>query len=157
MKNKNLSPLKEDPFKKIKDAKANVKASKNSKPSFTRGDIVDYIERFSLLDRDEVNRLVQLIFHLILVKCRDGHQVKIQNFGTFFTHKRPRRRAFNMHTREEVPVSDRQELKFHPTIYTKQMINPGIVWRGSLQSHWDEMEKLDKELHYDPYGVTEKE
>lgn len=95
-------------------------------PNFLKSDLVKLIADHIYLPESEVKRFVDIIFHMILIKVREGYRVKLANFGSFHAYTKRPMKGRNPYLGIEVPIPERTILRFSPSNYTKGFLNEDL-------------------------------
>ncbi|MDX1252819.1 MAG: integration host factor subunit alpha [Gammaproteobacteria bacterium] len=66
------------------------------------------------LNKREAKELVELFFEEIRAALEEGVQVKLSGFGNFNLRDKRQRPGRNPKTGEEIPISSRRVVTFHP-------------------------------------------
>lgn len=129
------------------------------KKTFTKRDLVKKLDKVLYLPKQEIKRMVDLIFHLILKEAKQDKSVIIQNFGTFkITHTKPTTRI-NPVTNANMQLSSRRVMRFKPSPYTRCYLNPHLfqeIKKFNLSNRPEEyakkQEELEQLLFADPFA-----
>lgn len=93
--------------------------------TLTRMDLSEAVFREVGLSRNESAQLVESVLQHISDALVSGETVKISSFGTFSVHDKALRMGRNPKTGEEVPISPRRVLSFHPSHLMKDRVAVG--------------------------------
>ena len=90
--------------------------------SLGKKDIVKNITSKAQISNIIASSLLNKFIEIISNESRKW-PVKISNFGTFYTHKSPKRIGRNPLTKEEFIIKERLKINFNPSKATKELIN----------------------------------
>ena len=72
------------------------------------------------IDSKDVKRLVFSMLKLVISELRNGKEITIPDFGTFYVNKRAARKIRNVNSGEMVNIPPSPEVKFKPDIKLKK-------------------------------------
>ncbi len=90
--------------------------------SLGKKDIVKNITSKAQISNKTASSLLNKFIEIISNESRN-RPVKISNFGTFYSHKSPKRIGRNPSTKEEFIIKERQKINFSSSKATKDLIN----------------------------------
>ncbi len=82
--------------------------------SLTKADMADMLFEELGLNKREAKEMVEKFFEEVNLGLETGHQVKLSGFGNFHTRSKAERPGRNPKTGEEVQISARKVVTFHP-------------------------------------------
>jgi integration host factor subunit alpha len=82
------------------------------------------------LNKREAKELVEMFFEEIRTALENGRQVKLSGFGNFNLRDKNQRPGRNPKTGEEIPITARRVVTFHPGQKLKARVE---VYAGSLK------------------------
>jgi len=74
------------------------------------------------LSKSETHRILQAIVKLLTEKLSQDHKFTIPGFGTFGTHLKKERKAFNPQTKSFVKLPKKNIVYFRPASHLKESI-----------------------------------
>ncbi|MBF0158208.1 MAG: integration host factor subunit alpha [Magnetococcales bacterium] len=90
----------------------------------TKLDIVEVLHRKSGLPKKNAMQIVETFFEIIREQLERGEEVKLAGFGNFTTRQKSSRVGRNPRTMEEVTISQREVISFHPSHILRTRIDP---------------------------------
>lgn len=91
--------------------------------TITRADLADVIYRELGLSMAESSDIVDTVIEDIVGSLAKGDSVKLSSFGTFEVRKKNPRMGRNPRTKEEIPITARKVVSFHPSNILVKLIN----------------------------------
>ena len=82
------------------------------------------------LNKREAKELVEMFFEEIRQALEDGQQVKLSGFGNFNLRNKKERPGRNPKTGEEIPITARRVVTFHPGQKLKARVE---AYAGSVE------------------------
>ncbi len=82
--------------------------------ALTKADIAEKLFEEFGLNKREAKELVEMFFEEIRQALESGEQVKLSGFGNFNLRMKNERPGRNPKTGEEIPISARRVVTFHP-------------------------------------------
>jgi len=89
--------------------------------TFTKADLIERILEGVGLNFRESKEMVELFFQEISDTLEDGEEVKLAGFGVFNVRDKPARPGRNPKTGEDIPVSARRVVTWHPSAALREM------------------------------------
>ncbi|MFZ5502949.1 MAG: integration host factor subunit alpha [Pseudomonadota bacterium] len=74
------------------------------------------------LNKREAKDMVEAFFEEIRIQLERGEAVKLSGFGNFQLRDKPQRPGRNPRTGEEIPITARRVVTFHPSQKLKTMV-----------------------------------
>ena len=93
--------------------------------TLTRMDLGEAVFREVGLSRNESSDLVESVLVHVSDALVSGQNVKISSFGTFSLRDKKARVGRNPKTGQEVPITPRRVLTFHPSHLMKERVSVG--------------------------------
>ncbi|HEY4732487.1 MAG TPA: integration host factor subunit alpha [Gammaproteobacteria bacterium] len=82
--------------------------------ALTKADMAERLFEEFGLNKREAKDLVEMFFEEIRAALHEGQQVKLSGFGNFNLRDKKQRPGRNPKTGEEIPISARRVVTFHP-------------------------------------------
>jgi len=82
--------------------------------ALTKADMAEKLFQELGLNKREAKDLVEMFFEEIRIALEDGHHVKLSGFGNFNLRDKNQRPGRNPKTGEEIPITARRVVTFHP-------------------------------------------
>jgi len=82
--------------------------------ALTKADMADKLYEELGLNKREAKEIVEMFFEEIRSALETGRQVKLSGFGNFDLRDKNQRPGRNPKTGEEIPISARRVVTFHP-------------------------------------------
>lgn len=82
--------------------------------ALTKADMAERLFEEFGLNKREAKDLVEMFFEEIRAALHEGRQVKLSGFGNFNLRDKKQRPGRNPKTGEEIPISARRVVTFHP-------------------------------------------
>jgi integration host factor subunit alpha len=92
-------------------------------PTTTKVDLIERIVGGVGLNQREAKEMVELFFQEIADVLEDGEEVKLAGFGVFNVRDKPERPGRNPKTGENIPISARRVVTFHPSGCLKDAVD----------------------------------
>lgn len=92
----------------------------------TKALVVSHLNENIGLSKRECQYFFESFIDIIYSEIKLKHDVKIVNFGNFKVNKKNARLGRNPKTKKEVMISERNVVKFKPSIFLKNLINSNI-------------------------------
>ncbi len=106
----------------------------------TKADIIEKIHRQTGLPKKDSTQIVAAFFEIIREQLAQGETVKLAGFGNFTTRKKPPRLGRNPRTKEEVEISQREVISFHPSHILRTKVD------SNYQSYHDSKDKQEDDV-----------
>lgn len=98
--------------------------------ALTKAEMADKLYEELGLNKREAKEIVEMFFAEIRDALESGHQVKLSGFGNFDLRTKNERPGRNPKTGEEIPISARRVVTFHPGQKLKARVE---AYAGSSQ------------------------
>jgi integration host factor subunit alpha len=94
--------------------------------TLTKAELADLLFEQVGLNKREAKDMVEGFFEEIRTALEQGESVKLSGFGNFLLRDKPQRPGRNPKTGEEIPISARRVVTFHPSQKLKAAVEaPG--------------------------------
>jgi integration host factor subunit alpha len=90
--------------------------------TLTKAELADLIFSKVGLNKREAKDMVEAFFEQIRIQLESGESVKLSGFGNFLLRDKPQRPGRNPKTGEEIPITARRVVTFHPSQKLKTMV-----------------------------------
>ena len=90
--------------------------------TLTKAELADMLFEHVGLNKREAKDMVESFFEEIRMALESGDGVKLSGFGNFELRDKPQRPGRNPKTGEEIPISARRVVTFHPSQKLKTMV-----------------------------------
>ncbi len=100
--------------------------------ALTKADMAEKLFQELGLNKREAKDLVEIFFEEIRVALEDGHHVKLSGFGNFNLRDKNQRPGRNPKTGEEIPITARRVVTFHPGQKLKARVE---AYAGTREQH----------------------
>jgi integration host factor subunit alpha len=100
--------------------------------TLTKAELADLLFEKVGLNKREAKDMVESYFEEIRAQLEHGESVKLSGFGNFQLRDKPQRPGRNPKTGEDIPITARRVVTFHPSQKLKSMVE--INYRGKLQA-----------------------
>ncbi|MDD3884594.1 MAG: integration host factor subunit alpha [Gallionella sp.] len=90
--------------------------------TLTKAELADLLFAQVGLNKREAKDMVEAFFEEIRVQLEKGESVKLSGFGNFQLRDKPQRPGRNPKTGEEIPITARRVVTFHPSQKLKTMV-----------------------------------
>jgi integration host factor subunit alpha len=99
-----------------------LKTKKVLNMTVTKADLADLLFQKVGLNKREAKDMVEAFFEEIRVRLEQGKDVRLSGFGNFQLRDKPQRPGRNPKTGEEIPISARRVVTFHPGAKLKDIV-----------------------------------
>ncbi|MES2831166.1 MAG: integration host factor subunit alpha [Pseudomonadota bacterium] len=112
---------------------ANVRSQAEKElPTLTKAELAELLFEQVGLNKREAKDMVETFFDEIRNALEAGEPVKLSGFGNFQLRDKPQRPGRNPKTGEEIPITARRVVTFHPSQKLKAMVemtnhNPAVL------------------------------
>ncbi len=96
--------------------------------TLTKAELADLLFEKVGLNKREAKDMVEAFFEEIRVKLEQGQDVKLSGFGNFQLRDKQQRPGRNPKTGEEIPISARRVVNFHPSAKLKNLVEKNYHW-----------------------------
>ncbi len=100
--------------------------------TLTKAELADLLFEKVGLNKREAKDMVEAFFEEIRAQLAQGDSVKLSGFGNFQLRDKPQRPGRNPKTGEEIPITARRVVTFHPSQKLKSMVEK--TYHGSARS-----------------------
>ena len=90
--------------------------------TLTKAELSDLLFEKVGLNKREAKDMVEAFFEEIRMQLEAGESVKLTGFGNFQLRDKPQRPGRNPKTGEEIPITARRVVTFHPSQKLKSMV-----------------------------------
>ena len=90
--------------------------------TLTKAELSDLLFEKVGLNKREAKDMVEAFFEEIRMQLEAGESVKLSGFGNFQLRDKPQRPGRNPNTGEEIPITARRVVTFHPSQKLKSMV-----------------------------------
>ncbi|MCL2875200.1 MAG: integration host factor subunit alpha [Betaproteobacteria bacterium] len=90
--------------------------------TLTKAELADLLFEQVGLNKREAKDMVEGFFEEIRMTLERGESVKLSGFGNFMLRNKPQRPGRNPKTGEEIPISARRVVTFHPSQKLKTIV-----------------------------------
>ncbi|MDR0701971.1 MAG: integration host factor subunit alpha [Azoarcus sp.] len=90
--------------------------------TLTKAELADLLFEQVGLNKREAKEMVEGFFEEIRASLEKGESVKLSGFGNFTLRDKPQRPGRNPKTGEEIPISARRVVTFHPSQKLKAVV-----------------------------------
>src|SRR5665811_1627046 len=91
--------------------------------ALTKAEMAERLYEELGLNKREAKELVELFFEEIRHALEDNEQVKLSGFGNFDLRDKRQRPGRNPKTGEEIPITARRVVTFHPSAKLKSLVD----------------------------------
>jgi len=91
--------------------------------TLTKAELADLLFEKVGLNKREAKDMVEAFFEEIRVKLEQSEEVKLSGFGNFQLRDKQQRPGRNPKTGEEIPISARRVVTFHPSAKLKNLVD----------------------------------
>ena len=98
--------------------------------ALTKADLAERLFEDLGINKREAKEVVELFFEAVRSALEQGEQVKLSGFGNFNLRSKRQRPGRNPKTGEEIPITARRVVTFHPGQKLKARVE---VYAGSRQ------------------------
>ena len=100
--------------------------------TLTKAELADLLFEKVGLNKREAKDMVESYFEEIRAQLEHGESVKLSGFGNFQLRDKPQRPGRNPKTGEDIPITARSVVTFHPSQKLKSMVE--INYHGKPQA-----------------------
>lgn len=90
--------------------------------TLTKAQLADLLFERVGLNKREAKDIVDIFFEEIRAQLAQGDSVKLSGFGNFQLRDKPQRPGRNPKTGEEIPITARRVVTFHPSQKLKSLV-----------------------------------
>lgn len=90
--------------------------------TLTKAELADLLFEKVGLNKREAKDMVESYFEEIRAQLERGESVKLSGFGNFQLRDKPQRPGRNPKTGEDIPITARRVVTFHPSQKLKSMV-----------------------------------
>lgn len=90
--------------------------------TLTKAELADLLFEKVGLNKREAKDMVEAFFEEIRIKLEQSEEVKLSGFGNFQLRDKQQRPGRNPKTGEEIPISARRVVTFHPSAKLKSLV-----------------------------------
>ncbi len=90
--------------------------------TLTKAELADLLSEKVGLNKREAKDMVESYFEEIRAQLEKGESVKLSSFGNFQLREKPQRPGRNPKTGEDIPITARRVVTFHPSQKLKSMV-----------------------------------
>ena len=90
--------------------------------TLTKAELADMLFEKVGLNKREAKDMVESFFEEVRAALETGDSVKLSGFGNFQLREKPQRPGRNPKTGEEIPITARRVVTFHPSQKLKSMV-----------------------------------
>jgi integration host factor subunit alpha len=90
--------------------------------TLTKAELADLLFQKVGLNKREAKDMVEAFFEEIRARLERGEDVKLSGFGNFNLRDKPQRPGRNPKTGDEIPISARRVVTFHPSAKLKHIV-----------------------------------
>lgn len=101
--------------------------------TLTKAELADLLFEKVGLNKREAKDMVEDFFEEIRAKLERGESVKLSGFGNFQLRDKPQRPGRNPKTGEEIPITARRVVTFHPSQKLKNTVEKSYSF-GTAQN-----------------------
>ena len=105
----------------VLEARVRSQAEKDL-PTLTKAELAELLFEQVGLNKREAKDMVETFFDEIRNALESGEPVKLSGFGNFQLRDKPQRPGRNPKTGEEIPITARRVVTFHPSQKLKAMV-----------------------------------
>ena len=120
------SVLSADLDRAVYEARARSQAEKDL-PTLTKAELAELLFEQVGLNKREAKDMVETFFDEIRNALEGGDPVKLSGFGNFQLRDKPQRPGRNPKTGEEIPITARRVVTFHPSQKLKAMVETADI------------------------------
>ncbi|MEO6423414.1 MAG: integration host factor subunit alpha [Candidatus Nitrotoga sp.] len=100
--------------------------------TLTKAELADLLFEKVGLNKREAKDMVESYFEEIRAQLEHGESVKLSGFGNFQLRDKPQRPGRNPKTGEDIPITARRVVTFHPSQKLKNMVE--LNYHGKSQA-----------------------
>ncbi len=90
--------------------------------TLTKADLTDVLFEKVGLNKREAKDMVEAFYEEIRAQLESGETVKLSGFGNFQLRDKPQRPGRNPKTGEDIPITARRVVTFHPSQKLKSLV-----------------------------------
>lgn len=90
--------------------------------TLTKAELADLLSEKVGLNKREAKDMVESYFEEIRGQLERGESVKLSSFGNFQLREKPQRPGRNPKTGEDIPITARRVVTFHPSQILKSIV-----------------------------------
>lgn len=90
--------------------------------TLTKAELADMLYQEVGLNKREAKEMVEAFFDQIRLTLEKGESVKLSGFGNFELRNKPQRPGRNPKTGEDMPITARRVVTFHPSNKLKTLV-----------------------------------
>ena len=90
--------------------------------TLTKAELADLLFEKVGLNKREAKDMVEAFFEEIRTQLEQNESVKLSGFGNFQLREKPQRPGRNPKTGEEIPITARRVVTFHPSQKLKSLV-----------------------------------
>jgi len=95
--------------------------------TLTKAELADLLSEKVGLNKREAKDMVESYFEEIRAQLEAGESVKLSSFGNFQLREKPQRPGRNPKTGEDIPITARRVVTFHPSQKLKSMVEANYL------------------------------
>ena len=99
--------------------------------TLTKAELADLLFEKVGLNKREAKDMVEAFFEEIRIKLEQREDVKLASFGNFQLRDKPQRPGRNPKTGEEIAISARRVVTFHPSAKLKGLVEKSYSGKGT--------------------------
>ncbi len=90
--------------------------------TLTKAELADVLFQKVGLNKREAKDMVEALYEEIRAQLESGESVKLSGFGNFQLRDKPQRPGRNPKTGEDIPITARRVVTFHPSQKLKSLV-----------------------------------
>lgn len=90
--------------------------------TLTKAELADMLFEKVGINKRDAKLIVESFFEEIRAQLEEGQSVKLSGFGNFELRDKPQRPGRNPKTGEEIPITARRVVTFHPSHKLKDLV-----------------------------------
>ena len=98
--------------------------------TLTKAELTDSLFEKIGLNKHDAKSIVEAFFEEIRTQLESGEIVKLSGFGNFQIRDKPQRPGRNPKTGEDIPISARRVVTFHPSAKLKNLVEKNHPVKG---------------------------
>ena len=98
--------------------------------TLTKAELTDSLFEKIGLNKHDAKSIVESYFEEIRTQLESGEIVKLSGFGNFQIRDKPQRPGRNPKTGEDIPISARRVVTFHPSAKLKNLVEKNHPVKG---------------------------
>lgn len=103
--------------------------------TLTKAELADLLFERVGLNKREAKDMVEAFFEEVRTQLESGESVKLSGFGNFQLRDKPQRPGRNPKTGEEVPITARRVVTFHPSQKLKSLVEKNYSFGLTQDKH----------------------